>query len=554
MAQLRPNTLRPAPFAIYAPKTPPRAEVRVRRLILLVFHCDDPALTNGEADAFLRRWIEQPDQMLRVVVIGDAAAAPEGFRDADLGPMLDDAPPTEVWVHGTAPGSPGAPLPAALLLLICDLSIAAARGFSLNGETWDYQRAEEGRLRALFLFPGTIHPVSLGAHRRAMTVMAAMLQKGFDLEILHTGPNHAARMAALPLLSLCAVRVQSFANTRDLSAKLKVKTWRRCYDAIRRIAGQQSSLPETFRERRALRDNRSLRTALNRLDVRRVDVIFINYAWFAASVLRSRAASALLVCDTHDVQHHRAQGALSPIDRAFFDPGKERRAELGVLRRMDRVIAISSRDAALLKADLGEDRVAVGVSSFAYCHLPVREHPPCAPLRFGFIGHRMAANVAALTFVLDEWWPVIRRFSPESVFQVAGSVCADPACLERTFLDSSVQLLGFVPNLQNFYRNVDVALSPVMTAGGMNYKNAEALAAGVTLFTNELGAETLQPLRLRHVIRNRDGLLEALDALERDPQASREARIALQAETFRRFQFDDALDAIIDAIRARAAP
>jgi len=217
---------------------------------------------------------------------------------------------------------------------------------------------------------------------------------------------------------------------------------------------------------------------------------------------------------------------------------------------MDYVLAISERDADQLRQVVPEEKVLLAPSSFAYCFEPVRARPIYAPLRFGFIGHRMPANVSALATVLDEWWPRIREFSPESRLHIAGSVCDDPYCRERTFLDDSVVLLGFVPGLPSFYRGIDVLLSPVTVSGGVNFKNVEAIAAGVSVLTNRRGAEALRPTRPSALAETPDEVVALLEAMECDPEGTIEDRRRMQKEVLTFFRPDEAFDTIRASIEA----
>lgn len=522
------------------------------RMIVLICRSDDPSLRSPDWSALFERLAGTPGQILRIVVIGDDDPPPAVLDRLVASTFPEGAPPTEVRVLAGEAGAEDPGPPSALILALADLPLASVRSFTLDGADWPYRRAAAGGPRLLYLFPGVIHPVTMGAHRRAATMLASLLRHGFDVEILYTGPNFRAREAAGAFLSLAAVRTVSFSNRRDRLALARVALRREARRLAARLAGLAAPPGETFVERARLRDNRSLRVALRTIDLERFDAVMVNYAWMAPAVLAARSRRPMLVCDTHDVQYYRAASGAASADPPFFPAAAERRAEMRLLRRMDKVLAISPRDAELLAAELGAERVCAAPPSFAYCHRPARTPPPAAALRFGFIGHRMKANVDALALVLDDWWPAIRRWTPESTLSVAGSVCADPAVARRIFLDPSVRPLGFVDSLPAFYDRIDVALSPVVAAGGMNFKNAEALTAGVAVMTNRLGAETLRPLRLPCVVESAEEAVAALRRMESDPEADRAARAALQAEALRVFSSDDAVAAIARELRSRA--
>jgi hypothetical protein len=538
-----------ASLRIYARPAP-----QARRRLLLVFR---------EGGEDVARWLEtiaarQPDPPDREIVAafldGADPGAPAGFQAVDLASLAMECPPCDVYVHARTPNAPDPGLPPAFTLGLADLRIESARGFDLGGRDWPYRRADRKRLRALFLFPGAIIPVDMGSHRRAVTMLAALDEAGFDVTVLHTARDAQSRARARPYLSLIAAAVEGYANTRNWGAWIATGLTRGVHDALRRLVGGPRP-PETFRERTLRRCNRSLRIHLGRLDLESFDAVVVNYAWMAPAVLRRRPRRPFLVCDTHDVQYHRAASAAKPsrLDGALLRPEANRRAELATLARMDAILSISLRDAELLNEALGEGRTLVAPSSFAYCHAHARPPVAYAPTRFGFIGHDMEANAMALRLVLDEWWPAIRRFSPDSRLQVAGTICRDETCRARAFLDDSVVMRGFVDTVQGYFAGIDVLLSPVLVAGGVNFKNVEAIAAGVEVLTNPLGAAALRPLRPRRVVETPVEVVDALTERELDPDAALEARRRLQREALRLFRPDEALEKVAAATRARRA-
>lgn len=117
--------------------------------------------------------------------------------------------------------------------------------------------------------------------------------------------------------------------------------------------------------------------------------------------------------------------------------------------------------------------------------------PVGRPMNFGFIGGSMDANVRSLDFVIKEWWPIIKQYSPDSVLYVAGSVAKNEKINKLMLFDEKIVGLGFVKSLDDFYNLIDVSLNPVLVQGGLNFKSVEAVFAGKHLLTNHLGKECL---------------------------------------------------------------
>ena len=269
---------------------------------------------------------------------------------------------------------------------------------------------------------------------------------------------------------------------------------------------------------------------------------------FVTAATRAR----FLICDSHDVQYQRTATVLEEQKgsaREWRSLKRQRRAEIGYLKKADLVLAISERDAEMLKGDLGPKKVLTAPSGFRYSFRPVRCSPVGRPLRFGFFGNNMEANELALQHALDHWWGKVAAYSPESRLYVAGSVCSANSIKSRVFLNESVELLGFVKSISDFFEKIDVLLSPVIVSGGLNFKNAEAVAAGVQLFTNALGAETLQPLIGLSVVDDGDDLVAQLIDMERRPATYLDQRQRLQECLLSTFAPDPALREISEGLK-----
>ena len=80
-----------------------------------------------------------------------------------------------------------------------------------------------------------------------------------------------------------------------------------------------------------------------------------------------------------------------------------------------------------------------------------------------------------------------------------------------------VQLLGFVPDIGKFYRDMDVIISPVTMGTGINVKTVQAMAFGMPLLTTAWGAKGIESGEPLHSFSNLDQLVEHLFILNNDP-------------------------------------
>lgn len=249
------------------------------------------------------------------------------------------------------------------------------------------------------------------------------------------------------------------------------------------------------------------------LKTHRYDLIFSIYCWFIP-LFAQRSAGTKLACDTQDVMFLREESFANRLSKLLFPPSRTREIECRLLRQCDLVCAISERDRVAFAEHLAEEKVALLQSRFASAPRVLRGPTNGRALRFGFIGSAMDANVRALESLFADWWPHIKKHSPDSPLLICGAVSEAARVKDLAFLDDEVRLLGFVKDVADFYRSIDVLLSPVVVSGGLNIKNVEALLQGVPVITNERGAAALAPLRLPFVAESGEDMLKAVARIE----------------------------------------
>ena len=149
----------------------------------------------------------------------------------------------------------------------------------------------------------------------------------------------------------------------------------------------------------------------------------------------------------------------------------------------DELQAVTAADAALLTARLHRPvrvrQVAVEVPA-----TPV--DVAAAPPRALFLGdYSHAPNPEAARRIVREVLPRLRAASPECELWLAGAHAeriADLADAPR------VRVIGFAPDLRQLLASVRLLLAPVWSGGGFRMKALTALAHGVPVVSNELGA------------------------------------------------------------------
>lgn len=224
---------------------------------------------------------------------------------------------------------------------------------------------------------------------------------------------------------------------------------------------------------------------------RRYDVAIVNYTW-ASFALEAIPAATYKVLDTHDVFGERRQLLESMgIEPEFFYTTRDEEAR-GV-KRADLVWAIKDPEREYFVRDLG----------VADCLTMLHAEPPrdwwSGPpsndgwLRAGVIGARNNINRRNLEQFLDIALPIFTKYMAPVKIVVAGGCSED---FER-WRHPNLEVVGRVPEVDDFYRLVDVVIAPMVTSTGLKIKVAEALASGAPVIAHAHAMEgypTSEPL------------------------------------------------------------
>lgn len=146
--------------------------------------------------------------------------------------------------------------------------------------------------------------------------------------------------------------------------------------------------------------------------------------------------------------------------------------------------AVTAEDAASLQARLGRP-VGVRPPSFPVPAVPV--DPGQAPERCLFLGdYRHGPNPEAARWLAHEVLPILRQQRPGVELWLAGPHQEHLADLAGS---PGLRLCGFVPDLAGLFRQVRLVLAPLFSGAGVRMKSVAALAHGLPVVTNLLGAQ-----------------------------------------------------------------
>jgi len=211
----------------------------------------------------------------------------------------------------------------------------------------------------------------------------------------------------------------------------------------------------------------------------------VRHAWLVDAVAGQMQAGTRWAIDTHDVVHER-QLRFHALGEAH-DMDITPRQEAAWLARCDIVIAIQDRDAAKFRAMGVPTQIVTVPHPQPAIAVPTVPGGPC---NFGFVGSSMTPNRLAVEELLRDIWPRVQaQVGPGARLLVAGSVGGE---VDPASVPPGVELTGFLADLDDFYREVDVVVCPVRIGGGLKIKNVEALCKGKPLVTTAIGVEGLE--------------------------------------------------------------
>ena len=212
--------------------------------------------------------------------------------------------------------------------------------------------------------------------------------------------------------------------------------------------------------------------------IRAYDIVLVEYTWMSFC-FEAVPPGVFKICDTHDVfggrRHLLAQHGIDP---EFFHttPDEEKMG----LTRADLIWAIKDSECTYFKNELHIEHCLTLLYSE-----PARGWWGGRPsqdgwLRVGVIGARNSVNRRNLEAFLATALPVFEAYMAPVKIVIAGGCSDDFAHLKHP----NVEVLGRVPEVADFYRDMDMIAAPMQFSTGLKIKVAEALASGAPLIAH----------------------------------------------------------------------
>jgi glycosyltransferase involved in cell wall biosynthesis len=205
--------------------------------------------------------------------------------------------------------------------------------------------------------------------------------------------------------------------------------------------------------------------------------------------VRRDCPGAKIVFETVDLHFLREerQARLSGDRRALNDAYAMRERELYVARSADLAIVVSDFEHDLLRREIPGAEVMT-LPLILDC--PGRRQPFSAREGLCFVGgylHR--PNIDAVEYFLADIWPRVLTRLPTARFSVVGADM--PASFAR-FASSSVRLVGYVKDIDEFLSTVRLTVAPLRYGAGVKGKIGSSLANGVPCVATPLAVEGMK--------------------------------------------------------------
>lgn len=230
------------------------------------------------------------------------------------------------------------------------------------------------------------------------------------------------------------------------------------------------------------------------------DVVVVDFPY--ADALMPRRIDVPSVQFTHNVEAEILERQVS-VTRGFWhligrvQVRRMRRFEAKVLRRYDRVIAVSPRDAAALKRRYFlpvVEPIATGVDLDYFRYADPLTAPVCDPAggTIVFTGlMNWPANIDAMHFLIDEVWPAVARIRPQARALIVGRNPPPSliAAVQRRKLPWTIT--GEVVDIRPYVEQAHVSVIPLRVGSGTRLKAFEAMAIGRPVVSTRVGIEGL---------------------------------------------------------------
>lgn len=331
--------------------------------------------------------------------------------------------------------------------------------------------------RLVVLSPRFLFPLDQGGRIRTANTLRHMKGGAFHITLLSPAPKDAARWTP-ELDALC----DHFVSWPEPAMS-----------TLRRILALPGKIPVAVATDVSSAGRQKVADAL----ADRPDAILVDFPH--AGVLLPDRVDIPAILFTHNVEAEifarHAEVARGPLRLVWADQAhKMRRFEGDILRRCQKLIAVSTRDAKALETQYGVsgvEPIETGVDTDYYAY----HAPPPAPEGGGtvvFTGSMDSrSNIDGIEFLMQEVWPILLRARPGARAVIAGRNPPDRLIQAAAAAKYDWTFTGFVDDVRPSVAAAHAYAIPLRVGSGTRIKVFEAMAMGCPVVSTTLGAEGL---------------------------------------------------------------
>jgi len=329
------------------------------------------------------------------------------------------------------------------------------------------------RPRLLFVSPRFLFPLDQGGKIRTANILRHMKGGALDITLASPAPTDAARFAD-DVAGVC----DRFLSWPEATPSKFV-----------RALSLLGALPVAVASDRSAAGSRLMLATL----ADQPDIVLVDFPH--AGVLLPARLDVASVMFTHNVEaeifERHAELAAGPMRRIWrSQAAKMRRFEGDTLRRFNRVIAVSARDAAALSQRYALADVAVidtGVDLDFFAFRPPPQEPSSEIVFTGTMS--WPANAEGIAWLMDEIWPLVVAARPDARAVIVGR--GAPEALVMRAKSLNWRFTGFVDDIRPHVGGSQVYVIPLRVGSGTRIKAFEALAMGRPVVSTTIGIEGL---------------------------------------------------------------
>ncbi len=235
----------------------------------------------------------------------------------------------------------------------------------------------------------------------------------------------------------------------------------------------------------------------------RYDIVQLEMIYMAPYIETIRANSdALIVLRAHNVEHliwDRIAKKTNFLPKKWYLNHLVRTLrdyELNAINKVDGIAAITYRDAAFFRGETAVPVVDIPFGVNPEEFIPNYEVNK-TPTLYHIGSMNWMPNEEGIKWFLKNVWGKLHERKPEIQLNLAGRHM--PKWL-MNLKKKNINVFGEVPSAQEFIRNNDISIVPLLSGSGIRIKIIEAMAMGKTVITTMVGAEGIQYSEYNNII------------------------------------------------------